>query len=146
MVCENYGTGTFTSYFEGWSPFRRNVLPMQKHALGTFDKDGYKFWKPQSLGGWAMAYGEDQAIAVVFGKKELGDPANKVQVTFNKLDLPVENLNILMPAVDATWPDHHTLTQTLIIVPGAPPDVEQRANAWVESVPVPTVSAANPPQ
>ena len=145
MVCEHYGNGSQTSYFEGWSPFRRSVLPMQKHGLGSFSEEGYRFWKPQALVGWAMAYGKDQAVAIVFGKTELGDQGNKLQVVFNKLDLPEENLNILMPAVETSWPDHKTLTQVLILVPGAPADVERRAASWVDRVPVPTISAAQVP-
>ncbi len=143
MVCEQYSSGSYTSYFEGWSPFRRTVLSMQKHGLGTFSGDGYRFWKPQELGGWAMAYGKDQAVAIVFGKTEHGDPACKLQVSFNKMDLPEANLNILMPAVETSWPDHKTLTQVLILVPGAPADVERRATSWADSVPVPTISDAN---
>lgn len=146
MVCEHYGSGSQTSYFEGWSPFRRTVLPMQKHGLGTFSGDGYRLWKPQSLGGWAMAYGSAQAVAIVFGKTEHGDPACKLQVSFNKLDQPEANLNILMPAVETSWPDHKTLTQVLILVPGAPADVERRATSWADSVPVPTISDATLPQ
>ena len=42
---------------------------MQKHGLGAFTGEGYRFWKPQALGGWAMAYGSTQAVAIVFGKK-----------------------------------------------------------------------------
>ncbi len=143
MVCEHYGSGSQTSYFEGWSPFLRSALPMQKHGLGTFSGDGYRFWKPQALGGWAMAYGKDQAVAIVFGKAEHGDTAYKLQVSFNKLDLPKANLNILMPAVETSWPDDKTLTQVLILVPGAPADVERRANSLADSVPVPTISDAN---
>ena len=143
MVCEHYGSGSQTSYFEGWSPFRRSALPMQKHGLGTFSADGYQFWKPHELGGWAMAYGDDQAVAIVFGKAEHGDPAFKLKVSLNKLDLPKANLNILMPAVETSWPDDKTLTQILIFVPGAPADVERRATSWADSVPVPTVSDAN---
>jgi hypothetical protein len=142
MVCEHYGSASQTSYFEGWSPFRRSVLPLQKHGLGTFSGDGYRFWKPQALGGWAMAYGRAQAVALVFGKTEHGDPACKLQVSFNKLDLPEANLNILMPAVETSWPDHKTLTQILILVPGDPADVERRAISWADSVPVPTISDA----
>lgn len=142
MICQHYGSGSQTSYFEGWSPFNRTALPMQKHGLGTFSGDGYRFWKPQMLGGWAMAYGKDQAVAIVFGKTEHGDPARKLQASFNKLDLPKANLNILMPAIETSWPDDTTLTQVLILVPGAPADVERRATSWADIVPVPTISDA----
>lgn len=143
MVCEHHGSGSQTSYFEGWSPFRRTVLPMQKHGLGTFTGDGYRFWKPQALGGWAMAYGSTQAVAIVFGKTPLGNPACKLQVSFNKFDQPEANLNILMPAVETSWPDYKTLTQVLIFVTGAPVDVERRATSLADSVPVPTISDAS---
>lgn len=143
MVCEHYWNKSQTSYFEGWCPFHRTALPFQKHGLGTFSADGYQFWEPQALGGWAMSYGSGQAVAIVFGKTEQGDPTYKLRASFNKLDLRNENLNILLPAVEASWPDNKTLTQVLIIVPGAPEDVERRATAWVDSVPVPAISDAN---
>ena len=146
MVCEHHSHAAQTSYFEAWSPFDHRPLPLQKHGKGSFDHDGYRFWKPQDLGGWAMAYGDTQAVALVFGKTEMGDPAYKLQTSFNKLDQPKENLNILLPAVETDWPDNNTLTQILIIVPGAPSDVERRAAALVDSVPVPTMSAANTTQ
>ena len=83
---------------------------------------------------------------MVFGKTEMGNPAYKLQVSFNKLDQLQANLNILLPAVETHWPDNKTLTQVLIIVPGAPSDVERRADAWVDSVPLPTISDANSTQ
>ena len=129
MVCEYLQHGSQTSYFEAWSPFDHRPLPLQKHGKGTFSDDGYRFWKPQDLGGWAMAYGDKQAVAMVFGKTELGDPAHRLQVGFNKLDQPQENLNILLPAVEVSWPDDGTLTQVLVVVTGAPADVERRATA-----------------
>ncbi len=139
MVCENLQHGSQTSYFEAWSPFDHRPLPLQKHGKGTFGDDGYRFWKPQDLGGWAMAYGDKQAVAMVFGKSEMGDPVHKLQVSFNKLDQPQANLSLLLPAVEASWPDDATLTQVLIIVPGAPADVERRATALADTVPVPTM-------
>ena len=146
MVCEQYSPHSLTSYFEAWSPFRRNVLPMQRHAHGDFTGDGYKYWNTEALGGWAMAYGRNQAVAIVFGKTAHGDAAYKLEASCNKLDLPKANLNVLMPAVETSWPDHKTLTQVLIFVPGAPADVERRANSLADSVPVPTISDASVPQ
>lgn len=143
MVCENRGHRSMTSYFESWSTFNRNVLPRQLHANGAFDGDGYRFWKPQDLGGWAMACGPDQAVALVFGKTNMGDAKYKLQVSFNKQDLPNHELNVLLPAVETTWPDNTTLTQVLVIVPGAPDDVKLRASALVDGVPVPQIDAQN---
>ena len=140
MGCDHLQHGSMTSYFEAWSPFDHRPLPLRKHGKGSFEADGYRFWKPQDLGGWAMAYGDTQAVAMVFGKAGLGDPAFKLQVSFNQLDLPKANLNILLPAVELTWPDDHTLTQILIIVPGSPADVEHRANDWADKVPAPSMS------
>jgi len=140
LKAEHVGHKSLTSYFEGWTPLRRTVLPRQKHAKGEFKDDGYKFWKPQDLGGWAMACSDELAMAVVFGKTEFGDRRYKVQSVFNKLDWPKDNLNVLMPAVNTDWPDNSTLTQTLIFVVGAPGDVAKRADALVDTVPVPTIS------
>jgi hypothetical protein len=90
-----------------------------------------------------MACGPDQAVALVFGKTNMGDAKYKLQVSFNKQDLPNHELNVLLPAVETTWPDNTTLTQVLVIVPGAPDDVKLRASAHVDGVPVPQIEAQN---
>jgi len=146
MKCEHYANGSLTSYFEAWSPFRRTVLPRQKHGRGDFTADGYQFWKPEAVGGWAMAYGSEQAVAIVFGKTEQGNPRYKLVASFNKLDLPGADLNVLMPAVETSWPDDAMLTQVLIFVTGAPGDVERRATVLADGVPVPTMSEPSVPR
>jgi hypothetical protein len=68
LIAKNYWHRSMTSYFEGWSPFNRSILPTQSSEAGVFTQDGYKFWTVKELGGWAMASGTDQAVAIVFGK------------------------------------------------------------------------------
>jgi len=122
------GPGSVTSYFEAWTPLRRTALPHQRHGKGTFDKDGYQFWKPQDLGGWAMAYGDTQAVAVVFGEAEAEKTPHNTRVVFNKQDLPAHKLNVLLPGVETSWPDNATLTQTLVFLVGTPSEVRERAS------------------
>ena len=94
-----------TSYFESWSTFNRNVLPRELHANGAFDGDGYRFWKPQDLGGWAMACGPDQAVALVFGKTNMGDAKYKLQVRLfcesNRLPANKPRATLTPPRADA---------------------------------------------
>lgn len=131
--------GSFDSYFEGWSPFRRTVLPRQRHGKGAFKRDGYRFWDPADLGGWAMAHSDSLAVAVVFGKKTCVPNKHKTRLVFNKLDLPRSRLNILLPGVETDWPDDSVLTQVLCLVVGNPDDVTLRANQLAPSVPAPTI-------
>jgi len=69
LVSVNLNHRSITSYLEGWSPFNRFVLPNASSAAGDFGfapnyygdlevLDGYKFWNPDSLGGWAMVSGD----------------------------------------------------------------------------------------
>lgn len=139
LVADHLWRGSMTSYFENWIPLRRTALPYQRSARGTFTEDGYKFWKPQDLGGWAMAFGEKLAVAVVFGEKETDQSPHQTQVVFNRLDLPQHQLNILLPGIETDWPDHATLRQTLIFVMGEPTDVTQRANRLTSQVPFPRI-------
>jgi len=142
LKAKNLGRGTLTSYFEAWTPLRRTVLPDQRHANGVFKKDGYRSWKPADLGGWSMAYGQKQALAIVFGVGRIG-PAQKqfnTQPVYNKRDFANHKLNCLLPGVETDWPDDATLTQTLIFVVGEPTDVMRRARALVKQVPAPQVS------
>jgi len=44
LVAKNLWHRSMTSYFEGWSPFNRSVLPTQSSAAGEFTEDGYQFW------------------------------------------------------------------------------------------------------
>ncbi|MFP6899374.1 MAG: hypothetical protein VCA36_00435 [Opitutales bacterium] len=131
---------SMTSYFEGWSPFRRSVLPKQRHAKGEFKKDGYEFWKPQDLGGWAMVYGDKQAVAIVFGKREYGNTKGGPRVVFNKIDRPDHGVVVLLPAIETDWPDHSIITQTLVLVIGSPDEVVKRAERLADQVPSPTIS------
>jgi len=119
-----------TSYFEGWSPFNRTVLPNASSAAGPFTDNGYKFWTPQSLGGWAMVSGDAQAVAMVFGKTEYGygKKASDPRCVFNRNDYGAKSgVTTLLPGVESDWPDYSTIVQHLAIVPGAPADVQQRA-------------------
>jgi hypothetical protein len=139
LVADQLWGGSMTSYFENWIPLQRTVLPWQRPGKGKFIEDGYKFWKPQELGGWVMAYGDKLAVAVVFGEKETDQPAHETRVVFNKQDLPHHKLNVLLPGIETDWPDHATLRQTLIFVVGEPSDVADRANRLVTTVPFPTI-------
>jgi len=68
LVSVNLNHRSITSYLEGWSPFNGSVLPNASSAAGDFGgtmdgfywipNDGYKFWNPDSLGGWAMVSGD----------------------------------------------------------------------------------------
>lgn len=136
----NLWPGSLTSYLENWIPLRRTALPMQRSKNGKFEGDGYKFWKPQELGGWVMAYGDKLAVAVVFGETETDRSPSKTHVVFNKQDLPQHNLNVLMPGIETDWPDRATLRQTLIFVVGEPSDVATRADRLRSAVPFPTMS------
>jgi len=139
LEAKNLWRSSMTSYVENWIPLRRTLLPNQRHRNGTFSDDGYKFWKPQDLGGWAMAYGDSVGLAVVFGEMETDKSEHKTQVVFNKQDLPNHNLNVLLPGIETDWPDNSTLSQTIIFVVGEPADVADRANRLVESVPFPVI-------
>lgn len=129
------------SYLEGWTPLRSTPLPKQKHAKGEFKKFGYHFRAPEDLGGWAMAYGQDLGFAVVFGERKLEDNPHRTETVYNNLLLDYHKLNILMPAVVTDWPDHGTLTQTLIFVLDTPADAERKAKRWAKHVPPPTMVA-----
>ena len=139
----NLGRGTTTSYFEGWTPFRRTVLPNQSHGKGKFDADGYKQWQPEDLGGWAMAHSDSLAVGIVFGSKQVPENGHRTKLTFNKMDLPQHRLNVLMPAVESDWPDGSSLTQTLAIVVGAPAVVAARAKVLADEIPVPKIELAD---
>lgn len=141
LVADHLWNGSMTSYFENWIPLRHTIMPYQRPGKGKFEEDGYKFWKPQELGGWAMAYGDKIGLAVVFGETESDQSPHKTHVVFNKQDLPQHKLNVLLPAIETDWPDHATLSQTLVFVVGEPTDVAERANRLVATVPFPTVSA-----
>lgn len=140
LVADHLWSRSMTSYFENWIPLRRTALPYQRSGKGKFTEDGYKFWRPQDLGGWAMAYGDKIALAVVFGETESDQSPHETHVVFNKQDLPQHNLNVLLPGIETDWPDNSTLRQTLIFVVGEPSDVAMRANRLVSSVPFPTVN------
>lgn len=140
LAAVNLGSRTFSSYFEGWTPMRRTLLPKQKHGRGEFVEDGYKFWRPEDLGGWAMAYGERQAVAVVFGTGEMGNAKYHTRCVYNKTDFVGEQVNVMLPGVESDWPENSTLTQTLILVVGTPADVAARADRLVAGVPVPAIS------
>ncbi|MEO8268805.1 MAG: hypothetical protein ABI557_03730 [Aureliella sp.] len=139
LVADHLWNSSMTSYFENWIPLRQTILPHQRPGKGNFTEDGYKFWKPQDLGGWAMAYGDKLAVAVVFGETETDKSAHRTRVVFNKQDLPNHKLNVLLPGIETDWPDHATLSQTLVFVVGAPSDVTDRANRLVATVPFPTI-------
>lgn len=141
LAAEHLWDHSMTSYFENWIPLRRTILPYQRPGKGRFEGNGYKFWKPQELGGWAMAYGDRIALAVVFGEKGAEPLPHKTHVVFNKQDLPQHNLNVLLPGIETDWPDHATLRQTLVFVVGNPSDVAERASRLVPTIPVPTVGA-----
>jgi len=83
-----------------------------------------------------MAYDDKLGLAIVFGKKEFGEKKYDTRVVFNKQDLPHHRLSNLLPGIETDWPDNATLTQTLVIVVGAPDDVKARANVIVDQVPV----------
>lgn len=140
LVADHLWKGSMTSYFENWIPLRRTVLPYQRSGKGKFTEDGYKFWKPQELGGWAMAFGDQLAVAVVFGEKETNQSPHQTHVVYNKLDLPQHRLNILLPGIETDWPDHATLSQTLIFVVGEPTDVADRANRLAATIPFPAIN------
>lgn len=127
LVAKNYWHRSMTSYFEGWSPFNRSVLPTQSSAAGEFTKDGYQFWTVEELGGWAMVSGTTQAVAVVFGKTQTGQSSSGIpppNAYFNKKDYgAASGVVALLPCVESDWPDNSILTQTLVIVPGATSDV-----------------------
>lgn len=57
LVADHLWNSSLTSYIENWIPLRQTILPYQRPGKGKFEEDGYKFWKPQDLGGWVMAYG-----------------------------------------------------------------------------------------
>jgi hypothetical protein len=135
LQAEHFWPGSMTSYFEAWTPLRRSALPRQSHGKGTFEKDGYQFWRPRDLGGWAMAHGDSLALAVVFGTAEATGPPHETRMVFNKQDLPGHNLNVLLPGVETNWQDDTTLRQTLILVVGAPDDVRKRADRLAPLVP-----------
>ncbi len=131
--------GSVTSYFEAWTPLNRAVLPKQSHGRGSFESDGYQFWDPSGLGGWAMAHSDSLAFAVVFGEKQPANDDHKTRSVFNKLDLPQHNLNILLPAVETDWPEFTDLIQTLIFVVGSPTEVLERAQSLVPGVGPPRI-------
>jgi len=135
LAAEHDQPGSLGSYFEAWIPLRRTALPQQCHGKGKFDKDGYHFWKPRDLGGWAMAYSETLGVAVVFGDAEAGESPHQTSPVFNKQDLPGHRLNVLLPGVETNWPENATLTQTLIFVVGEPNDVRARATRLSPLVP-----------
>jgi hypothetical protein len=89
------------------------------------------------MGGWAMLSGDTVAVAMVFGKNDKGT-SNYTSVpdcVFNRNDYgSTSGVNTLMPAVESDWPDNSTLVQNLIVVPGAPSDVETRAKNLVDGV------------
>ncbi|WP_435895631.1 hypothetical protein [Oceaniferula spumae] len=140
LIAIHHGPKTMTSYFEGWTPLNRTILPMQSHGRGEFKKNGYQFWQPEELGGWAMAHSDTLAFAVAFGAKQIPKNDHKTQLAFNKLDLPQHRLNILLPAIETNWPENSSLTQSLIFIVGSPSDVRGRADKLVKSVPLPKIS------
>jgi hypothetical protein len=85
-----------------------------------------------------MLSGDTVAIAMVFGKNNKGTGTNTSSVpncVFNRNDYgSTSNVNTLLPAVESDWPDNSTLVQNLVIVPGAPSDVETRAANLVDGV------------
>lgn len=130
---------SMTSYFEGWTPLRRSALPKTRHALGEFEQEGYQFWNPQDLGGWAMAYGDQVALSIVFGQRPVAPNPFHTQLVFNRLDQPQHNLNILLPGVETDWPDNATLAQTLVLVAGEPRDVMRRAKILAPHIAPPEI-------
>jgi hypothetical protein len=131
----NYGHTS--SYLEGWSPFYRKAVQDASSAVGPFTQNGYKWWHCSALGGWAMLSGDTVAVAMVFGKNDNGT-SNYTSVPkcyFNRNDYgTTSNVNTLLPAIESDWPNDSTLVQHLIIVAGAPADVETRANNLVDGV------------
>lgn len=143
LAAIDHGPRTFSSYFEGWTPFNRTFLPGQSHAKGAFVEDGYRFWQPEELGGWAMAHSDELAVGVVFGNRQVPENPYGTRLAFNKLDLPNHRLNVLLPAIETSWPDNAVLTQTLVFVVGAPSDVAVRCERRVADVPPPEVRAVD---
>ena len=96
----------------------------------------------ETAGPWRLGNGlwNKIAMAVVFGEKETDQSPHKTHVVFNKQDLPQHKLNVLLPGIETDWPDHTTLSQTLIFVVGEPSDVAERANQLVPTIPFPTIS------
>jgi len=96
------------------------------------------------MGGWAMLSGDTVAVAMVFGKNDEGTGTNTSSIpncVFNRNDYgSTSNVNTLLPAVESDWPDNSTLTQHLVIVAGAPSDVETRAANLVDGVKPPNLS------
>lgn len=137
LVAEHARPGSIDSYFECWTPLRRSVLPAARHGRGTFDRDGYRFWSPADLGGYAVAHGDTLAVAVVFGT--CAPAAGGTRPAFNRMDLPGHDLNVLQPAIEVTWPDDTVLAHSLVLVVGAPDDVSRRAAVLVPTLPCPTV-------
>jgi len=88
LVAKNDRHRSMTSYFEGWSPFNGAELPNASSGAGPFTENGYKFWDPKTLGGWAMVSGDELAVAMVFGTTEFGQgtAASDPRCTFNRND------------------------------------------------------------
>lgn len=139
MKADNLWRTSNTSYCESWTPLRLSALPKTRSAAGDFTKEGYRFWTPEELGGWAMAYSDTLGCAVVFGKMQAPKNDYHTQLSFNRLYQPQPNLNILLPAVETDWPDDATLVQTLVLVVGKPDEVIRRVNVVVKNVPAPQI-------
>lgn len=138
LVAEHSRPGSIDSYFECWTPLRRSVLPAVRHGRGTFDRDGYRFWSPADLGGYAVAHGDTLAVAVVFGTCP-PVAGGGLRLAFNRMDLPTHDLTVLQPAIEVTWPDDAVLAHALVLVVGGPDEVTRRAAALVPTVPCPQV-------
>ncbi|MDB9786570.1 discoidin domain-containing protein [Bacteriovoracaceae bacterium] len=145
MECESNGSrGSLTSYLEGWTPFKRTYLPDTETATGNkLDQTNgghYGNPDPTGIGGWVMAKNDEIGVAVVFGNGTEG--VGDLKVVFNSIYSDRESpndLNIVLPGVEATWPENKTMTQTLIFVMGELEDVRTRAEILKGSVPIPTV-------
>jgi hypothetical protein len=128
---------SMTSYLEAWTPLRRSVLPQRRHGGGSLATSGYRFLLPKDLGGWVMAYGERQALAVVFGAEQPSCPPWRMRAVFNSLDEPGHNLTILLPGIETDWPEDRVIEQHLAFVVGSPLEVPGRAEKLAPQVPPP---------
>ena len=74
---------------------------------------------------------------MVFGSAKSNDP--NLRPVFNKIDIPYQELYVLLPSVELNWPEGKILTQVLVIVAGTKDNVAQRASQIEKTIPVATL-------
>ena len=136
LVSENLGRGSVTSYLETWAPFHSAYLP--EMILGesnlSIGENGYRFFDPEELGGWAAVAGTKTAVGIAFGNGG-GEPGSCLNVLYR----PDQNVSALLPCLEADWPDDYRIRQVFYLAVDTPENIENTLSAYVENIPAPVV-------